>query len=69
LQLLTIVDNLCADGSNWYNSAYIANVLMSTCKVMYGGTRMDPNFKEHIYCATALYMRTYTHVLYTTVAL
>ena len=45
LQLLTIFDNLCAGGSNWYNSTHILNVLTSTYKVMYGGTRMDTKFK------------------------
>jgi len=30
---------------------------------------MDTNFKQHIYCVTAIYTGTYTHVLYTTVAL
>ena len=69
LQLLTIVDNLCDGGINWYSSTHIANVLMGTRKVMYGGTRTDTMFKQHIYCVTALYTGTYTHVLYTTVAL
>jgi len=69
LQLLTIVDNLCAGGSNWYNSTHIVNVLTSTCKVMYGGTRMDTNFKQHIYYVIALYTGTYAHILDTTIAL
>ena len=69
LQLLTMVDNLCACGSNWYNNIHITNVLN---EYMQGYVRWYTNgyqVQKHIYCITAPYTGTYTRVLYTTVAL